>query len=119
MRPACSEIFFDRGPEHGCGARRVPARLPLRPLLEFYNLVFMEYELRPDQTLVPLPTQNVDTGLGLERGAMCLQGVASNFDTDGFRAIMDWVTAESAVASDESEVATKALPGTRRSRPRR
>ena len=64
--------------------------------MEFYNLVFMEYELRPDQSSCRCRRQNVDTGLGLERGAMCLQDVASNFDTDGFRAIMDWVDAERA-----------------------
>jgi alanyl-tRNA synthetase len=103
----CSEIFFDRGAEHGCGRAECIPGCECDRYMEFYNLVFMEYELRPDQTLVPLPTQNVDTGLGLERGAMCLQGAASNFDTDGFRAIMDWVTAETGVASGESEVATK------------
>jgi alanyl-tRNA synthetase len=76
--------------------------------MEFYNLVFMEYDLRPGNELVPLPSQNVDTGLGLERGAMVLQGAASNFDTDGFRLIMDWVEAESGVRYGESELATKA-----------
>ena len=104
----CSELFFDRGAEHGCGRDDCRPGCECDRYMEFYNLVFMEYELRPDQTLVPLPTQNVDTGLGLERGAMCLQGAASNFDTDGFRAIMDWVTAETGVASGESDVATKA-----------
>ena len=63
--------------------------------MEFYNLVFMEYDLRPGNELVPLPTQNVDTGLGLERGACLLQDVDSVFDTDGFRLIMDWVEGES------------------------
>jgi alanyl-tRNA synthetase len=104
----CSEIFFDRGAAHGCGREDCLPGCECDRYMEFYNLVFMEYDLRPDQTLVPLPTQNVDTGLGLERGAMCLQDAASNFDTDGFRAIMDWVTAESGVASGESDVATKA-----------
>jgi alanyl-tRNA synthetase len=103
----CSEIFFDRGAEHGCGRDDCRPGCECDRYMEFYNLVFMEYELRPDQTLVPLPTQNVDTGLGLERGAMCLQGAASNFDTDGFRTIMDWVTAETGVASGENDVATK------------
>ncbi len=76
--------------------------------MEFYNLVFMEYDLRPGNELVPLPTQNVDTGLGLERGACLLQGVDSVFDTDGFRLIMDWVEGESGVAYGASPVATKA-----------
>ena len=53
--------------------------------MEIYNLVFMEYDLRPGNKLEPLPAQNVDTGLGLERGECVLQGVDSVFDTDGFR----------------------------------
>ena len=104
----CSEIFYDRGPEHGCGREECRPGCECDRYMEFYNLVFMEYELLPDRTLVPLPAQNVDTGLGLERGAMCLQGAASNFDTDGFRKIMDWVEAQSGVAYGDSDVATKA-----------
>src|SRR5262245_20299532 len=104
----CSEIFFDRGEEHGCGRQGCRPGCECDRYMEFYNLVFMEYDLRPDQTLVPLPTQNVDTGLGLERGAMCLQDAASNFDTDGFRAIMDWVAAESGGAPEQRPAATKA-----------
>ena len=51
----------------------------------------MEFDLDDDGTLTPLPKQNIDTGLGLERGAMLLQEVDSIFDTDGFRLIMDWI----------------------------
>ncbi len=76
--------------------------------MEFYNLVFMEYDLRPESKLVPLPNQNVDTGLGVERGACLLQGVDSVFDTDGFQLIMGWVEQESGVAYGENDVATKA-----------
>jgi alanyl-tRNA synthetase len=104
----CSEIFFDRGEEHGCGRADCRPGCECDRYMEFYNLVFMQYDLRPGNELVPLPSQNVDTGLGLERGAMVLQGAASNFDTDGFRLIMDWVEAESGVAYGDSELATKA-----------
>src|SRR3954451_698673 len=104
----CSEIFFDRGPEHGCGRDDCLPGCECDRYMEFYNLVFMQYDLRPGNELVPLPSQNVDTGLGLERGAMILQGAGSNFDTDGFRLIMDWVEQESGVAYGESELATKA-----------
>ncbi len=105
---ACSEIFYDRGPEHGCGRADCRPGCECDRYMEFYNLVFMEYDLRPGNELVPLPSQNVDTGLGLERGAMVLQGAASNFDTDGFRLIMDWVEGESGVRYGDSELATKA-----------
>ena len=56
--------------------------------LEFWNLVFMEYELHADGTLTPLPKQNIDTGLGLERAARILQDVPSIYDTDGYQLIM-------------------------------
>ena len=103
----CSEIFFDRGPEHGCGE---PGCLPghCDRFYEFYNLVFMQYELRPGNELVPLPAQNVDTGMGVERTACVIQGVASNYDTDGFRIIMDWIEREAAVGYGESEATRKA-----------
>ena len=94
---ACSEIFLDRGPEHGCGREDCRPGCECDRFMEFYNLVFMEYDLRPGPELVPLPSQNVDTGLGLERGACLLQDVSSVFDTDGFQLIMDWVEAESGV----------------------
>ena len=49
----------------------------------------MEYELHADGTLTPLPKQNIDTGLGLERGAAILQDVRSVYETDGYQQIMD------------------------------
>ena len=61
-----------------------------------------------DGTLTPLPKQNIDTGMGLERGAMLLQGAESIFDTDGFRLIMDWIARESGVGYHDSPAATKA-----------
>ena len=62
--------------------------------LEFWNLVFASSTSTPNGW-TPLPKQNIDTGLGLERGAMLLQDVESIFDTDGYQYIMDWVAAES------------------------
>jgi alanyl-tRNA synthetase len=76
--------------------------------MEIYNLVFMEYDLKPGNLLERLPNQNVDTGMGLERTAMVLQDVDSNFDTDGFRVIMDWVERESGVGYRDNAVATRA-----------
>jgi alanyl-tRNA synthetase len=103
----CTEIFYDRGEEHACGD---PACQPghCDRYYEFYNLVFIQYDLQPGNTLVPLPNANVDTGLGVERTACVLQGVASNYDTDGFRVIMDWIERESGVGYRDSPVATKA-----------
>ena len=103
----CSEIFFDRGREHGCGEETCQPGHCDR-FYEFYNLVFMEYDLRPDQTLVPLPAKNVDTGMGIERTACVLQGVSSNYDTDGFRTLMDWIGGNARDAYGSSDAATKA-----------
>jgi alanyl-tRNA synthetase len=68
----------------------------------------MEYELHADRTLTPLPTQNVDTGMGVERLAAIMQGVRSVYEADGYQAIMAWIEAESGVAWDADETATKA-----------
>src|SRR5438876_8784126 len=68
----------------------------------------MEYELHPDGTLTPLPKQNIDTGLGLERTARIVQDVPSVYDTDGYQTIMSWIAAESGVAYGDSADATKA-----------
>src|SRR2546423_248485 len=76
--------------------------------LEFWNLVFMEFELHADGSVTPLPKQNIDTGMGLERTARILQQVPSVFDTDGYQDIMRWIAGSSGVAYGDSEVATKA-----------
>ena len=103
----CTEIFYDRGEEHACGD---PACQPghCDRYYEFYNLVFIQYDLQPGNVLTPLPKANVDTGMGVERTACVLQDVGSNYDTDGFRVIMDWIEQQSGVGYHDSPVATKA-----------
>jgi alanyl-tRNA synthetase len=103
-----SEMFFDWGEEVGCGRPECRPGCECERFLEFWNLVFMEFELHADGSLTPLPKQNIDTGLGLERGARILQQVPSVYDTDGYQHIMEWIAAESGVAYGESEQATKA-----------
>ena len=61
--------------------------------LEIWNLVFMQYDSKPDGTLVPLPKPSVDTGAGLERIASILQGKDNNYDTDAFLPIMQRIGA--------------------------
>jgi alanyl-tRNA synthetase len=104
-----SEIYWDWGEQYGCGDPTcAPACHRCDRFLEFWNLVFMEYELRADATLVPLPEQNVDTGMGLERTAAVLQDVRSVFETDGYQAIMRWIESESGIAWNADATATKA-----------
>ena len=104
-----SEIYYDWGEEYGCGD---PGCAPACPhcdrFLEFWNLVFMEYELHADGTLTPLPQQNVDTGMGVERLAAIMENVRSVYETDGYQAILAWIEQESGVAWDADETATKA-----------
>jgi alanyl-tRNA synthetase len=103
-----SEIFFDWGEDVGCRRPECAPGCECERFLEFWNLVFMEFELHADGSLTPLPNQNIDTGLGLERGARILQQVPSVFDTDGYQEIMHWIADRSGVGYGESEQATKA-----------
>jgi alanyl-tRNA synthetase len=83
----CSEIHFDRGAHLSEGPDCIPDHSENCPRwLEIWNLVFMEFEQRPDGR-VPLPFPSVDTGMSLERLASVLQQVPSNFDTDVFTPI--------------------------------
>ena len=105
----CSELHYDRGEELGCGLDTCgPNCENCDRFIEFWNLVFMEFDLAADGSLTPLPQQNIDTGMGLERTAMVLQEVDSIFDTDGFQLIMDWIGRESGVAYGTSPEANKA-----------
>jgi alanyl-tRNA synthetase len=104
-----SEIYYDWGEETGCGEPDcLPGCTRCERFLEFWNLVFMSYELHGDGTLTPLPKQNIDTGLGLERIAQIVQDVPSVYDTDGYQLIMDWIASKSGVAYGDSDDATKA-----------
>jgi len=104
-----SELYYDWGEEHGCGEPDcAPGCTRCERFLEFWNLVFMEFEQHADGTLTPLPAQNIDTGMGLERASAILQDVMSVYETDGYREIMAWIAAESGVAYGDSTAATKA-----------
>ncbi|MFL5912376.1 MAG: alanine--tRNA ligase [Gaiellaceae bacterium] len=83
----CSELYYDRGPAFGPDSDR-PGDDTER-FLEFWNLVFMQYELRDDGSLPPLPKQNIDTGLGLDRFAAILQDVPSVYETEHFRPMVE------------------------------
>jgi alanyl-tRNA synthetase len=83
----CSELYLDRGPEFGADTDR-PGDDTER-FLEFWNLVFMQYELQADGSLPELPTKNIDTGMGLERMASLVQNVPSVYETDLFRPLIE------------------------------
>lgn len=83
----CSEIFIDQGEALQGGPPGSPDEDGDR-FLEFWNLVFMQYEQVAPGDRHPLPRPSIDTGMGLERMAAILQGVHSNYDTDLFRALI-------------------------------
>jgi alanyl-tRNA synthetase len=83
----CSELYLDRGPEFGPDTDR-PGDDTER-FVEFWNLVFMQYELQVDGSLPELPTKNIDTGMGVERMASILQGVPSVYETDLFSPLIE------------------------------
>ena len=103
----CSELYIDRGPDYG-GLDDRPGDDSER-YLEYWNLVFMAYELRDDGSLPELPAQNIDTGLGLERMAVIQQGVDSVFDTDLFRPLLDLAEELSGREYGSDETTTRAM----------
>ncbi|MFJ7826877.1 alanine--tRNA ligase [Psychrobacillus sp. NPDC096623] len=85
-----SEIFYDRGESYGndlSDSELYPGGENER-YLEIWNLVFSEFNHNPDNTYTPLPKQNIDTGMGLERMTSVMQDVPTNFDTDLFLPII-------------------------------
>ncbi|MBQ0984166.1 alanine--tRNA ligase [Streptomyces sp. F63] len=111
----CSEINYDRGPEFG--EEGGPAVNDER-YVEIWNLVFMQYERGPGSgktdfpILGELPSKNIDTGLGMERLAMILQGVRNMYETDTLRVVMDKATELTGVrygAAEDSDVSLRVV----------
>lgn len=84
----CSELYFDQGPEVGCGRPDCKPGCDCDRFLEYWNLVFTQFDGQEDGTLAPLKTKNIDTGMGLERIAGIMQGVTNNYDTDVLRSLV-------------------------------
>ena len=86
----CSEIYYDLGPEAGCGNENCTPGCDCDRYLEIWNLVFTQFNREPDGELTLLKQKNIDTGAGLERLATALQGASSFYDTDLFKPLIDY-----------------------------
>ena len=78
----CSEIYYDQGPEVGCGKPDCKPGCDCDRFLEFWNLVFTQFDRQEDGSMPELPHRNLDTGMGLERMAAILQHKSANYDGD-------------------------------------
>src|SRR3954453_14428015 len=106
----CSEIFIDRGEKYSCGKSTCGMGCDCDRYMEFWNLVFMQFDRDATGKLNPLPKPSVDTGAGLERMAAVLQGVVSNYDTDLFTPLIKRaaeLTGVSATKESEKESHSK------------
>ncbi|WP_293844172.1 alanine--tRNA ligase [uncultured Parolsenella sp.] len=78
----CSEIYFDQGEDVGCGKPDCAPGCDCDRFLEFWNLVFTQFDRQEDGSLPELPHRNLDTGMGLERMAAIMQHKSANYDGD-------------------------------------
>ncbi|MBR3755796.1 MAG: alanine--tRNA ligase [Firmicutes bacterium] len=102
----CSEIYFDRGEEFGCGSPDCKPGCDCDRYLEFWNHVFTQFSREEDGSYSDLEHPNIDTGMGLERLACIMQGVDSIFDIDTIRHILDGVVEKSGVKYEEGKAKT-------------
>lgn len=87
----CSEIYVDRGHAYGCDDPNCAPGCECDRFVEIWNLVFTQFEATPEGNYIPLEFPNIDTGMGLERLAVMMQGVDSIFDVDTLRSLRDEV----------------------------
>jgi alanyl-tRNA synthetase len=104
-----SELYYDMGPDFGCGRDTCAPGCDCDRYLEFWNLVFMQFYQDRAGVRTPLAQTNVDTGSGLERVAVILEGVKSVYETDLFRPILDAAAEQAGVTYGRDERTDYAL----------
>lgn len=105
----CSEIIYDQGPDFSCGKPTCGVGCNCDRYLEIWNLVFTQFDLQEDGSLIPLPKKNIDTGMGLERLTSIAQRVRTDFETDLFRPLIDHVCQMAEISYGSSAANTLAV----------
>ncbi len=99
----CSEIYFDRGEEYGCGSPDCGVGCDCDRFMEVWNLVFTQFDKDENDNYNPLPKPNIDTGMGLERLAVVMQGVGNLFEVDTVQNVMRHISEIAGVKYKEDE----------------
>ncbi len=105
----CSEIYYDLGEEAGCDSPKCAVGCDCDRYLEIWNLVFTQFSREANGDLIELKQKNIDTGAGLERLAMALQGVYSLYEIDMVKPLYDHFSALAAAQSREQEIPLRIL----------
>ncbi len=108
----CSEIYFDRGVEKGCGSDDCKVGCECDRFVEVWNLVFTQFNSDGKENYTPLANPNIDTGMGLERLACVMQGVDNLFLVDTVKAILEHVEKITGVkygTSDENDISIRVI----------
>ncbi len=105
----CSELYYDWGPEHGCDDPGCKPGCDCDRYLEYWNLVFVQYDMDEAGHLTPLEKGSIDTGMGLERISSISQGVTNVFETDLFRPLVERGAELAGVRVGSSPAVTRAL----------
>ncbi len=105
----CSEIYFDRGEEHGCGSPDCGVACECDRYVEFWNLVFSQFDSDGEGNYAKMEHPNIDTGMGLERLACIMQGVDNLFEVDTVRNILNHVSSIAGVPYKQDETSDISL----------
>lgn len=105
----CSEIYFDKGEKYGCGCQDCKPGCDCDRFLEFWNLVFTQFDRQEDGSYAELENKNIDTGMGLERIGCIMQDVDTIFETDTINSILTRVTEIAGIKYGENPVADKSV----------
>jgi len=93
----CSELYYDRGEEYGCGSPDCAPGCECDRYVEFWNLVFTQFDKDEEGNYNPLANPNIDTGMGLERLATIMQGVDNIFEIDTIGHILNYICKKAGV----------------------